>query len=107
MNQHSTYRITWTYTGEIVDEVTAGSVQEALERAADRAPHYSLTAMVEGMEVDLYREMKPSVTLVPAPKRCPECLGEGGRHNTIHERYATGGGGVNRPCSLGAQSASV
>lgn len=107
MTQHSKYCITWTYTGEIVDEVTAGSVQEALERAADRAPHYSLTAMVEGMEVDLYRGLKPSVTLVPAPERCPECLGEGGRHNTIHERHVTGGGGVTRLCSLSAKSASV
>ncbi|WP_026923316.1 hypothetical protein [Glycomyces arizonensis] len=36
------------------------------------------------------------------PGRCPECMGEGGRHNMLHERHETGGGGVNRPCSRAA-----
>lgn len=94
------YRITYTYTGEIVDEVEAETVEEALTKAQD-GPHYRLTAMAEGMEIDLYQQGKPRVTLVPGPERCPECLGESGRHHTIHEA------GVTRPCSLRAQSASV
>lgn len=96
----SRYQITYTYTGEIVDEVEAETVEEALKRAQD-GPCYRLTAMAEGMEIDLYQQGKPHVTVVPGPVRCPECLGEGGRHNTIHEA------GVTRPCSLRAQSASV
>src|SRR5690625_19869 len=102
-----TYRITWTYTGEIVDEVEAGSLQEALKKAEGREPGYRLTAMAGGMELDLYQQGTPHVTAVPEPERCPECLGEGGRHNTIHERHVTGGGGVTRLCSLNAKSASV
>lgn len=33
-----------------------------------------------------------------AEDRCPECGGLGGGHSPVHERHATGGGGVNRPC---------
>lgn len=33
-----------------------------------------------------------------AVTRCPICFGLNGSHNTIHERYPTGGGGTNKPC---------
>jgi hypothetical protein len=64
----TTYLITYTYTGDIVVEIDADSVEDALALAQVEDPGSGYTAIVAGVELDMDRTGNPRVT-VKRPRR--------------------------------------
>jgi hypothetical protein len=60
------YLITYTYTGDIQEEVEADSLEQALEQAEH--PGYKYTVVAGGIEIDLYQTGRPRMTVKSAVK---------------------------------------
>lgn len=61
------YLIAYTYTGDIVEEVDADTLADAMEQVGDYG--YKYTVDVGGIEVDLRQTGRPRVTVKFAAKK--------------------------------------